>query len=1063
MSVPRFFIDRPIFAAVIAIVTVFVGLIALFRLPIAQYPNITPPTVTVTANYPGANAETVANTVAAPLEQQINGVDNMLYISSTSTSDGQATVTVTFEPGTNPDTAQVLVQNRVQTAEAKLPEAVRNTGVVVRKRSPDFIMAVQLVSPDKSYGDLYLSNFALLQVSDTLARIKGVGDVLFFGARDYSMRIWLNPEKIASLGMTAGDVVQALREQNIQIPAGSVGGQPAPAGLDYQLAVTTQGRLESVEAFEDIVIKTGESGETVRVKDVARVELGAKDYNVISLLDGQAAVTLAIFQAPGSNALDVSKSVRAAMADLKERFPAGVDYRIFYDTTMFVKESVHAVVKTILEAFLLVVLVVLVFLQNWRATLIPILAVPVSLIGTLAIMQAFGFSLNTLTLLGLVLAIGIVVDDAIVVVEAVEQQMALGLGPREATIKAMHEVAGPIVAMSTVLAAVFVPTAFIPGITGAFYKQFALTIAFSTLLSMVNSLTLSPAMTALFLQGPQERKDIFGRMLDGVLGWFFRLFNRTFEATKRGYGKLLHWGIRLAVLVIILYAGLLVLTGAMFQKVPTGFIPDLDQGVIFVNVELPEGASLERTTAVMSKIEAALRDTPGIAHTINRIGSSSVTQATASNVGTLICIFESFEERKKDERRSLKGILAALQTRFAEITEARVLAFPLPSVRGLGQTGGVKMMVQDRAGGTSEQLESAIQTAIATGSERPEFARLVSLFRARTPQLYADINRSQAKSKGVSISAIGETLQFYLGSIYVNDLNLFGKPFQVTAQADGRYRRQADDILKLQTRNAAGEMVPMGTLVDIREITAPSRIIRYNLFPAAELQATAAPGASSGQVIKAMEELAAQSLPANYGFEWTETAFQEIRAGNSALYVFPICVIFVFLVLAALYENWSLPLAIILIVPLCVLFSLAGISLSGGDNNIFTQIGFVVLIGLAAKNAILIVEYAKLIEEREAKTPAQAAIEASRLRLRPILMTAFAFILGVIPLAVATGAGYEIRRAMGVAVFAGMLGVTLFGLLLTPVFYVAVRKLAGRGKGLRLPAGEPLPIASRPK
>ena len=1062
-GIPRFFIDRPIFASVIAIVTVFVGVIALFNLPVAQYPNIAPPTVTVTATYAGANAETVASTVAAPIEQQINGVDNMLYIASTSTSDGQMTITVTFEPGTNPDTAQVLVQNRVQAAESKLPEVVRSNGVVVRKRSPDFTMAVSMVSPDGRYSELYLSNYAFLQVSDYLARIQGVGDIQFFGARDYSMRIWLNPEKIAALGMTAGDIVRALREQNVQIAAGNVGGQPAPSGLDYQMTVTTQGRLENVEQFENIVIKTGADGEVVRLKDVARVDLGAKDYTVISRLDGQPAINIGIFQAPGSNALEVSKRVREEMEKLKERFPPGVDYRIIYDTTMFVKEAIFSVMETIIEAFLLVVVVVLVFLQSWRSTLIPIMAVPVSLIGTFTIMLAFGFSLNLLTLLGLVLAIGIVVDDAIVVVEAVEHHMAEGLARRDATIKAMSEVAGPIVAITTVLSCVFIPTAFLPGLTGSFYRQFALTIAFSTILSMVNSLTLSPAMCALFLQSPKERKDLVGRALDGVLGWFFRLFNRSFEGFKVVYIRILRKLIRWSLLVLVVYGGLLVLTGYMFQRVPTGFIPETDQGFMFVNVELPEGASLERTEQVMNHVESVLKDTPGVAHTINRIGSSIIIQATASNSGTVICIFEPFEERKEDPAKSLRGILAAIEPKFAQIREARVLAFSPPPVRGLSTTGGVKLMVQDRGGGTPDALEKALQGPIEKASSRPELAQLFTLFRASTPQIFADINRIQAKSKGVDVTEISEALQFYLGSIYVNDLTLFGKPFQVTAQADGPFRARPDDILRLQTRNADGEMVPLGSLVDLRQINAPSRVLRFNLFPAAELNGNPATGSSTGETIKAMEELARETLPRSYGYEWTETALQELKAGNSALYVFPICVLFVFLVLAALYENWSLPLAIILIVPLCVLFSLVGISFSGGDNNIFTQIGFIVLIGLASKNAILIVEYAKLSEELDGKTPLEAAIDASRLRLRPILMTSFAFILGVVPLALASGAGYELRRALGTAVFSGMLGVTFFGLFLTPVFYVIIRRLTARRKKAVVPKAraplEPVPAA----
>lgn len=1044
MQFARFFIHRPVFASVIAILMVLIGSLGLITLPISQYPDITPPTVAVTANYPGASAETIAQTVATPLEQEINGVDRMLYIQSSCTSDGQMNMTVTFEPGTNTDLAQVLVQNRVAIAQSKLPDIVKQNGVTIRKRSPDFTLAVQIVSPDRSRNDLYLSNYALLQVRDRLVRVPGVGDVLFFGARDYSIRVWLDPERIAGLNMTAPDVVTSLREQNLQIAAGQTGAPPAPPGVDYQYIVSAQGRLNSVEEFENIVLKTGENGQLVRLKDVARVELGAKDYNVISKLNGEPAVTIAIFQAPGSNSLEVALNVRAAMDELRVNFPPGVDYRVFYDTTRFVRESIFAVAETVLEAFLLVALVVLVFLQNWRASLIPIIAVPVSLIGTFAVMKLLGFSLNNLTLFGMVLAIGIVVDDAIVVVENIEHHLSEGLSPREATLKAMDEVSGPIIAISLVLSAVFIPTAFIPGITGSFYRQFALTIAISTIFSAINSLSLSPALGALFLQSPTARKDWLGRLLDSLLGWFFRLFNRTFDVGRRGYLTVVRKSAQAWFIVLALYGGLLFLTWDTLQRTPTGFIPQQDQGFMFVNVELPDAASLARTEQVMRRVDAILKSTPGIEHTITRVGSSSVSGATASNVGTIIAVLAPFEERIKSKELSLDGILQALQPKFSGIPEARVLAFGPPAVRGLGSTFGVRMMVQDRSAGPPANLEKAVSSLIGQAKEEPAFSRTFSLWRANTPQMYLNIDRLAAKSKGVSISDLSQTLQYYMGSVYVNDVTLFGKPFQVTAQADAAYRANPQDILKLKTRNAAGEMVPLGSVLQLKEFNAPDRVIRFNLYPAADVTANVAAGYSSGQAIAAMERLANASLPANYSFEWTDMAYQEKKAGNNAMYVFILCVFVVFLVLAAQYENWSLPLAIILIVPLCVLSGLVGIQIADGDNNIFTQIGFVVLIGLACKNSILIVEFAKQIQDREGKSPVEAVLHACQLRLRPILMTSFAFIMGVLPLVIAKGAGAEMRRSLGVAVFSGMLGVTLLGLFLTPVFYVVIQKLRRR-------------------
>ena len=1043
MNFSHFFISRPIFAAVISIVIVLAGGIAAFQLPIAQYPEIAPPTVVVRAVYPGANPKVLAETVATPIEQEVNGVEDMLYMSSISTSDGVMSLTVTFKLGTDLNIAQVLVQNRVAIALPKLPEEVRRLGVTTTKKSTDLTMVAHLISPDSSRDELYLGNYAFLQVKDQLARIAGVGDVTLLGARDYSMRVWLDPEKLASRNMTAADVVRAIREQNLQVAAGTIGQPPAPAGQDFQLTISTQGRLLDEGQFGEIIIKQGAQGQVTRVRDVARVELAARDYSIASQLSGKPAAALVIFQLPGSNAIETSDAVRAKLAELKKNFPPGVDYRVIYDTTLFARESIQAVVHTLFEATLLVVLVVIVFLQNWRASIIPLLAVPVSLIGTFAVMKLFGFSLNNLSLFGLVLAIGIVVDDAIVVVENVERNIALGLPPLEATRKAMNEVSGPVIAVALVLCAVFIPTAFVSGITGQFYKQFALTIAVSTVISAFNSLTLSPALSALLLKGHHAKKDWFARGMDAVLGWFFRLFNKGFDRTTNAYTRAVSGTVRRAGIALLVYAGLLVLTWFGFKAVPTGFIPIQDAGYLIVFAQLPDGASLERTQKIIDRAGEIARSIPGVNGTVQFPGYNLLVGANLPNAGTMFVSLEPFEDRKKHRDKSAQTIMRQLYAHYTELRDARVLVLPPPPVRGLGATAGFKMMVQDRTDAGLDALAAASAKMLTDGSQTPGLAQVFTTFTTRVPQLFVDVDRVKAKSMNITLSDVNDTLQIYLGSLYVNDFNRFGRTYQVTAQADANFRLRADDIRKLKARNAAGDMVPLGALVDVHETTGPDKVIRYNLYPAADINGVAKPGVSSGQAIALAQQLTARNLPPGMDYEWTDLTFQEILAGNTIVFIFPLCVLLVFLTLSAQYESWSLPLAIILIVPLCLLSAIAGVWLRGMDNNIFTQIGLIVLVGLSSKNAILIVEFAKQLED-SGKSITEAAVEAARLRLRPILMTSFAFILGVVPLVLANGAGAEMRQALGTAVFFGMLGVTFFGLLLTPVFFVVIRRLTER-------------------
>ncbi|MBS7539198.1 efflux RND transporter permease subunit [Ancylobacter lacus] len=1044
MNLSKFFIDRPIFAAVLSILIFVAGLLALRVMPISEYPEVVPPQVIVRAQYPGANPKVIAATVATPIEEQINGVEDMLYMSSQATTDGVMTLTVTFKLGTDPDKATQLVQNRVSQAEPRLPEEVRSLGVTTAKSSPNFIMVVHLLSPNDRYDITYLRNYGVLNVKDRLARIPGVGQIDIFGAGDYAMRVWLDPQKIAEHGLSAGDVVAEIRAQNVQAAAGSVGASPSLPGVDLQLSINAQGRLETEEEFGDIVVKTGANGQVVRLRDVARLELGAADYALRSLLDNKAAVGIGVFQAPGSNALEIADNVRATMEEIKKTMPEGVDYDIVYDTTAFVRASIEAVVHTLFEAVLLVVIVVVVFLQTWRASIIPLLAVPVSIVGTFAVMYTLGFSINALTLFGLVLAIGIVVDDAIVVVENVERNIEEGLSPREASYKAMSEVSGPIVAIALVLVAVFVPLAFISGLTGQFYRQFALTIAISTVISAINSLTLSPALSALLLKGHHAPPDRLQRIINALFGWFFRGFNWVFARGSGGYGRGVRGILHVKSLVMIFYAVMLGATWWLFQAVPGGFVPAQDKQYLVGFAQLPDGATLDRTEEVIRRMSEITLQQPGVESAVAFPGLSIAGFSNSSNAGIVFSVLKPFEERKSPEL-SAGAIAMALNQKYAVIKDAFIAMFPPPPVQGLGVVGGFKLQIEDRAGRGYEALNDVTNAFMAKAMAAPELVGQFTTYQINVPQIFTDVDRTKARQLGVPIQSVFETLQVYLGSLYVNDFNKFGRTYSVRAQADAAYRARPEDIGKLKVRSITGEMIPLSALLRVQNTAGPERAMRYNGFLSSDVNASPAPGFSSGQAQDAARRIAAEVLPPGFDYEWTDLTYQEILAGNSATLVFPLAILLVFLVLAAQYESLTLPIAIILIVPMGILAALFGVWLGGGDNNIFTQIGLVVLVGLSAKNAILIVEFARELEFA-GRTPVEAAIEASRLRLRPILMTSFAFIMGVLPLVLSTGAGAEMRHAMGVAVFSGMIGVTFFGLFLTPVFYVLLRRLSGNRK-----------------
>ncbi len=1038
MRISHFFIDRPIFAAVVSIVFVIVGGVSFSRLPIAQYPEIAPPTINVTGQYPGASSDVVAQTVVTPIEEQINGVENMIYMYSNSNADGTFSIAVSFELGTNLDIAQVQVQNRVAIAQPRLPQEVRNIGVTVNKASPDIMLVVHLYSPDQSRDTLFISNYATLEIVDEVTRVDGVGSITVFGSRAYSMRVWLDPDRLQSVGLTASDVVTALQGQNVQVASGALNQPPMDQPGAFQIAVQTLGRLDNPGEFSNVVVKTV-PGAVVRLKDVAQVELAAQDYSSNSYLDRNPAVGLAIFQRPGSNALATANAIQATVARLSQRFPPGLKYDIVYNPTQFIQESVNAVQDTIVKAVLLVVLVVVVFLQTWRAAIIPLVAIPVSLIGTFFFMAMFGFTLNNLSLFGLVLAIGIVVDDAIVVVENVERGIESGLTPHDAAVRSMNEVGGALIAIALVLCAVFVPSAFITGISGQFYRQFALTIAAATVISLIVSLTLSPALCALLLKRRERRPP---RLWELPIRGFFNLFNRGFTAVAGGYGRIITYVLRFAVIMLVVYAGILAFGLNEFRKTPIGFIPQLDRGYLIIVTQLPPGASLGRTDAVNRRAADIALGVPGVAHAVNIVGFSGATFTTAPNAGAIFVTLEPFADRASDPRKSATVIQGELFKRLAPIHEGLVIVVAPPPVAGIGNAGGFRMMVEDRAGRGPQALQGAVYAMMGQAAKTPGVTQVYSLFETSTPQLYLDIDRTKAQLLGVPVPDVFNALQVYLGSSYVNDFNLFGRTFRVVAQADSADRREPSDILKIRVRNSSGDTVPLGSFTTVRTISGPYRVPRYNIYPAAELDGAAAPGYSQGQAIQIMQRLAAEVLPDGFGYEWTTLAFQQIRAGNTATFAFVLAVVFVFLVLAAQFESLTLPLAVILIVPMCLVAAISGVILRGQDNNILTQVGFVVLIGLAAKNAILIVEFAKQLESPDRDRFAAAA-EAARLRLRPILMTSLAFIFGVAPLVWATGAGAELRQTLGTAVFFGMIGVTVFGLIFTPVFYVVCSWIAG--------------------
>jgi multidrug efflux pump subunit AcrB len=1106
----RFFINRPIFASVLSIVIVLAGVIALFTLPVAQYPEIAPPTVEVSAYYPGANAKVVADTVAAPIEQQVNGVENMMYMSSQCTNDGKYTLTVTFEPGTDLNISQVLVQNRESLAEPILPDLVKRRGISVKKKSSNVLLIVNLFSKDDSRTSLELSNYATIQIRDELSRLPGVGDITYLGQRDYSMRLWLDPQKLATYNLNAQDVIAAVQAQNIQVAAGQIGQPPTPHGQVSQYIITTLGRLESTEQFAGIVVKNNSSS-LVYLKDVANIELGAQSYDQTCTLDGKPSVALSVYQLPGSNALDVAKRVKERMKQLKRHFPPGIEYDIVYDTTPFIKESISEVGETLFDAVVLVAVVVLLFLQNWRSALIPLVAVPVAVVGTFAVMAVLGFSLNNLTLFGLVLAIGIVVDDAIVVVEAVEHHIEEGLAPKEATIRAMEQVSGPVIAIGLVLAAVFIPCTFITGIVGQFFRQFALTIAVSTLISAFNSLTLSPALAALLLkrrvkghfealpwlafvplgawighkiahfygvhaldglnlQLPAAMMDslrfwgpivlgalaglivglgelllglFVGRPVNFVLGWSFKQFNRAFDFSTTVYTRFVSGLLRVSLVVLLIYGGLLGLTWWGFTKTPTGFIPQQDKGYLLVNVQLPDAASVTRTQEVVRRIEEIALQTEGVKHTVAISGQSILLGANASNFGALYLMLDEFDDRTRPELSS-DGIAAALQERLSrELPKAIVNIFGAPPVEGLGTAGGFKIIVQDTGDNGLASLQETADKVVAAGTADQHLQGVFTSFRADTPWLELIIDRTQAKDRGVSIDDIRTTLESTIGPYYINDFNRFGRTWQVNIQARDTYRQTVEDIKQLKVRNNQNEMVPLADFARVRFVSGPVMVMRYNMYPSAPIHADAGPDTSSGQAIESLESVAEEQLPQTMRTEWTELALLQLRTGDTAMWVFLLAVVLVFLVLAAQYESWALPLAVILVVPMCLLCAIAGVVMARMDINIFTQIGFLVLVGLACKNAILIVEFAKA--QREAgMSRSEATLAACQLRLRPIIMTSFAFIFGVVPLMLSEGAGAEMRRTLGTAVFAGMLGVTLFGIFLTPVFFYVIQWIKDR-------------------